>query len=1130
MFAGLVATASSRSSSDSSTTPASPLSSEERFCPDKASTADGPAPSFHSPLHTDASSSSSPHTAGRQVARTSLEFLSPFSVGGYSSPSTGVRYRRPYTAQSDHSPSLQRSWESVAAGEEEGNERGDFAGEYNADLSPSPPRDHGSYLFERAAQQEHGRAQHMKEAGQPSWEVPAECRATLSPRSPSRHSSSSQEGTRLEKLAKQRSSSSSSVSSAAPREGEFFHAQREPQQRRLPLPSASPDTLSGPRAGPCVTPGRVSLSSRPVITSPPPPTHHAAEQNAVVPEDLLSPVTPPSPAAAPHSAPTPGDRGADTHHFGLRERSGTHEGRTLPSSTPTSSSAAASLSSVSTPCAPPFDSPPDSAMKRPLDTVTTEAADAVPFAPSAETDAPVLQMTAAAVPNSHDSNPLLFGVQYTEEEHRVQLETQETEERRCLFRAYKAVLTLYRMWAAEAAERAASNAENDVFMRIDGHSSTPRLVADRAGAVHFPSSSFDRKATESLNSSAASTAERVQRFLHASIDSARERRSGSATTTATADVTAAPMRRSITPTITYGGSYREEERQLPHPQDHPLPSAALTHALSSSAVSSSSSPQASRFLEYSSMLAPEARAPPTDSSNNPIGLPHRQWARLLRRQPARLFSPWRVDESERRTSPRKETTSTEAAPASSSSTRRGSGGTRFSSPLIPRIRRTSPLGTRIAATATTTTPPPLPSPHSFTSDDEVNRDACRRAEEPRPWASQTSQPPPSSAIPDAFVHLWSRRAEAEDDRRDGGAPAGSPLYGASLSPALVRSPRVALADTSSVLPRSTRRRTPPWNPSPNLRSTSAASRGVSAAADDAPNDGLPAPLLGFAPNKAFHQRQRATSLSPPSRASSFEEAVAPTAHTTLFSSSSARTSEEGRRRRERLSSYVQYKRFFDAVYGADRRSPVRAKDQRHHSQQQWPPSYSFYASAEGGEGHRVLEQGSPSLPRHSALRYADRGHQAISASSVPPQHSTVLTSSRTWSPDVYPRRAVPHPAAACSEPSKVRPSASLTPPFGSGRAALGCDASLSSDMYAARLSRLCTLEKLCRAELQRRWLEDQNALLHRFIIEGTVTLQRARAASERSTVVSAAASHGRTSAGDVVANACAWTFIPNEVE
>ncbi|KPI89242.1 hypothetical protein ABL78_1665 [Leptomonas seymouri] len=1090
MFSGLVATASSRSSSRGSASSTSSVSSDKHSAPRKASAAGGGEPSFHSPCHT---SVSSPRTVGGHEGLASSEFLSPFSVGGYPTPSTGIQHRRPYTTLSDHSPSVRRSWGTTSA-EAEGNEGGGaLIREYSTDVSPSSRRFHGGALHAEEVEDEHVSAQGGDSEGR---------RASLSPLSSSRSSSSSHENTGLERLARQQSSSSASdVFATTSRGGDSPHGQRERQER-----------LSPHRDAP--------LAPQPVLASKPLSLLTPKELNAAAPDGSQRPITTPSAPLSPRAPESLGTDSGARVHLGLGARSDTHEGKVLSSSTRSSSSASAAPSRASNSCAPPPDSPPDSAIKRPPDTAMMAEPIEDPSPKAADGDAHAFQV-AATVKSPGDGTTLLFSVQYTEEEHRVQLEMQETEERRCVFRAHKAVLALWRMWAA-AEERAGQPEkyldinDGETIEGIEGHPSTTRLLAGRTDA-HRPAS-FQNTAVDSLNSSGASATERVHHFLNTSIESARERRNVG-DRAAIAEV-AASIHHSATPTIAYHGNYVGEQPALFH-QGPPLPSSAPTPALSSSAVTSSSPPQTSRFLDYSSMLGPDARASATAPFLNSTGLPRRQLEqpRPYRQQRARLFSPWRVDRSEGRTSPLRESAAGEGGEVHQSHfARRGSGGSRFSSPLIPRIRRTSPLGFR---SSTATTPPR--SKRSFTPDYKGVSGMWRHTH-----TSHTPNALSSSALSEAFLSLSSRHAGADDQGRTSSENALS-SSAVPMSNALVRSPRVTLASTSPLT--STRRRTPPWNTSPNLCSTSAASRCGSATAE---RHGEPSTQsLGFVPNKAFRQRQRAACLNSVSTVP-LDEAVVPPSPTT----SSARIRDESRRR-EQLSSYVQYKRFFDAVYGAGPSFPVPAAQQQQRRHRPLPSC--FTPGVEGEEKCHAVAREMPLASRHWALRHADGGCQTVSAS-LSLQRSANLSHCPTWAPDMYSRHAVLHPKDVYSRspaglPDSVgRPSASLTPLGEFAAVVPERVSSLYSDLCAARISRLCTLERICRAELQRRWMEDQNLLLHRFVIEGTATLQRAQAAAEAWSVSSAVAAasraqpRGRRSVRDTVDNALAWTFIPNEIE
>ena len=1181
MFAGLVATASSRSSSHGSATPLSPAADDALL--DEAAV-DRRAPSFSSPLATTTSTAvSSPRTDRRRwEPPESSEFLSPYSVGGYLTPSTGVRQRHVHTAQREQSPVVLRSWGTLSAGrEEDENDEGEVEVEGEAkpgksgkssttDNGPPSPSStlrvgagaavvsaHHAAVMEEEEERKDGERER-----QLNWAAPGGQRVSLSPLSSSAPSTADGD-TNLEKLAKQRSSSSaSSVSAPAPPATSSFPPKEKPQpqlqSQRLPCLAGSSKLTadiggtSSPKSA-----SRVLPSSQPVAASVAAVAAAARTNDATHAASHAGSLSPTTPSfAAVGLFPLLPAETHDTAVVPLTERkecSCTCEGdRSLAIASPAATFSPAS--ERSTPCAPPPDSPPDSAMKRPASAVTMEGTatttDDGPSARFSEDDAvlstrsvPSLVPYTGSNSDEHRHNreggALFFGVLYTEEEHRVQLETQETEERRCLFRVHKAVILLYRMWAAEGGAHCGDG------MSIEGHASAPCLIADHAPAP--APAPLDKAAAESINSNMVSATERVQHFLNVSIDSARERRSGSVTTVthgeaaiaASFDAAAPPPHRTTTPRIIYSSDCFTEEDEEGRRQPSSTTFAAPP-LLGSTTVASS--PPASRVLDYSSLLAPVTHTPADNSF---------AFARRERRQPGRqsrhtrLFSPWRIDRSTTRSSPLQTVTTSmstslraeeEDVVGQSGSQhdfhRSDGGGVRSFSPLIPRIRLTSPLGARAATAAVTASSTPRTG--QFDYDASADMDSWRRG---KAHLSYTSPLPPSSVLSDAFLSFTSRRAA------EAGEPVAASAHAVPLTPALVRSPRATLVSTS--LPSPTRRRTPPWNTSPNLRSTAAASRRVSLVSHQhdkfsttntdaaATTTKTPSPeSLGFVPNRAFRERQRAASLSPPGRTAS-------PIQTTLLQ----QQRNDEIRRRERLMSYVQYKRFFDAMYGARRTSPARST-----SQQSSLTSARYQTMRSAATGLKKNESGDVVYDaRSAALHRDDRRSQPLPSAydaSLPQRTPALAPSSfRAWSPDAYPRRAVPHPtryrrrSSSFFAHTEERLSSALAS-FDEVGGTSGNSIPLRRDVYTARLSRLCTLEQLCRAELQRRWMEDQNALLHRFIMEGTAALQRARAANERrrdgvsggEAVARQGRRRGQSLMGDVLEDARAWTFIPSEIE
>ncbi|KAG5488465.1 hypothetical protein JIQ42_00072 [Leishmania sp. Namibia] len=713
-------------------------------------------------------------------------------------------------------------------------------------------------------------------------------------------------------------------------------------------------------------------------------------------------------------------------------RSGTREGRQR------SPQSSLSSSPSSTPCAPPPEESPAGGVV------------------AAEKYAPAPQAPAS---------PLEFSVMYTEEEHRVLLETHETEERRCLYLAHKAVLSVYRMWAAESDDADYGDGNSYRLLPVSSRWDdvvSARLLEDRfypnpASATNV--SAGVSGAPSSFPTATAVAASRVRCFLNSSIDCARGWRSVGADR----EVGAAGgvlSHRSTTPRMTCGGTDDEARRSSPR------------HQLQRQA-SHTSSPAASRMLEYS-MQMPETASLLMYSSSEPPSLGHQ----------ARLFSPWRTAGSDQHDAAARSPRGKADMHVGSCATRSERFGGCQRGPRVSRVPHL--VSTSHAATHLS----------SASSLSAASVALWRQSLLESP--SRTDTAAPRKDLP-RDVALPAVNAAAV-------AQATSPLHRAGLCPSGPRCPSSHSAAQPGGRGATETTSSPVWNASANLVSTSAASRCIRPTANVyCAGNGAAGDAAGYASNEAFRLRQAAVLSGTSSRGllRSPRDGIV-TDRKTLRA---AQHLED--RHQERLSSYIQYKRFFDAVYGKQSASPPFSR---------LPDTRTTTAGRTGPLSHRSAEA-LPCLPFHlggdrdaslSPLR--SRGRVAHRD---PDQSSSGGTTAA--------RRAR---TPLSQEPPTV--SAWLSDPVAWRKSgAAPSTASHDAALFAARLTRLSTLEKLCRAELQRRCMEDQSVLLHRFIVEGTAALQRgARATAPLNrhrpcTAGGAAETYGIVSA---------WTFIPNEMD
>ncbi|KAK7196701.1 hypothetical protein NESM_000609300 [Novymonas esmeraldas] len=772
------------------------------------------------------------------------------------------------------------------------------------------------------------------------------------------------------------------------------------------------DTSSGSYHGDSVG---SSLSSTPT-PSRTIPLHKAAGASS-------SPPAPPSPdedVAAPSAAATSSSAAAAAA-AAAAARGAARDGHTRSLSPPSSSSSSSSSTS-SAPCAAPMEEPPGSAMKPPAGSVVV-----------------------LGVAEHAPAHPLHFSVAYVEEEHRVRLETHETEERRCLYRAHRAVLSLYRMWAADGV---------DVGDYGDRDGSPARLPEDRPRAIA---------------SSPAVATERVRSFLTSSIDSARSRRDGAAAVVRRVEASSAQMRWPVAHEVddtVASETVDGERRASPGVRPHPRP-------LQTSHVSS---PAASRALEYSSVQVPEL-APSLlyGSSEAPSSLHHTH----------RLFSPWRPPRSGPHDGSARHTERTAA------DTHTG-GGRHVASraSLIPHIvsAPATPAATP-ASYSISASQLPSSAAVSWRRGPPASRSVVDGTDSLR-GASRAVTPPASSA--EAVSPSWLRGAAAVSlDGRERSSAGATELRDVSQTAAAA----------------------PDWNASAHLQSTSAASRHISPTREVACGASVGEQAwesaAPYASNAAFRLRQLAT-VSGLTRVDPRRSPRGDTAadQRTLSVTPPRRVAAP---RQDEYRGYVPYKRVFDAAYALRGTSPP--------------------ASARGLEGRRTNGGGGHSARWRtgpapvSTVRAAD-GDAADGAAH--PWRRPSPTSSLALARARSPRPGLRNDVRGLS-PRSPNVAALSTPPTASvvlrGAPApshtLPSTALADAALLAARSTRLTTLEKLCRAELQRRWMEDRNVLLHHFIMEGTAALQRSRRSTHVSTAIGSRVGGGLRAAP-------AWVFIPNE--
>ncbi|SYZ69889.1 hypothetical_protein [Leishmania braziliensis MHOM/BR/75/M2904] len=722
-------------------------------------------------------------------------------------------------------------------------------------------------------------------------------------------------------------------------------------------------------------------------------------------------------------------------------RSGTREGLQQGSQ---SSSVLPSLSPTSTPCVPS------------------------PEQPSAGVEA----VKYALAPQG-PASPLQFSIFYTEEEHRVRLETHETDERRCLYQAHKAVLSVYRMWAAEDAD--ADYGDGDRLLLPPsrrGDDMSTRFLEDRfcSSTSNMPSrNAVDPKAQvpplATVTTANAAAAGWVRSFLSSSIDSARGRRSvgvdqkGNTTSCLL-------VHRSTTPSIMYAGSDAEVRRASPDHQPHPQ-------------TSHNSSPAASRMLDYSSMQMPETVASLMYTSSEPPSLVYQ----------AKLFSPWRTARSTQQDAAAQRAEGKADVHMEPSATQNYSLGrpqrdSRTS--LVPHLVSTLPAAAHRASTAASL----------CASSEALWRRSVLESRLPAKAAAPCTDLLRGAALPAARI------SAATQDPSQSLRAVSFPGVGSFSSHSSAQTEgRDASHATSSRV----------WNASVNRVSTSAASHHINPTTDDSRESRVARDVSRYTTSEAFRLRHLAalSSTSSGGVLRSPRDGIA-TKQKTL---QAAQRPEDYHR--ERLSSYVQYKRFFDAVYGEQSSSPlsVREPDARQSTAEQAsvvsPRSMQRLSSTSVNVGHR--DKGASSwarrLPTASCSCQRVRSPKLIARCDVQqplPRALTPLSDALTtfsaWAP---------------------KPAAWLT-----GGPALST--ALADDtFFTGRLTRLLTLEKLCRAELQRRCMEDQSVLLHHFIVEGTATLQRSRRAIVPLNRHRQRTSEGRTEAYRL---APSWTFIANKVD
>ncbi|GET93136.1 hypothetical protein, conserved [Leishmania tarentolae] len=665
--------------------------------------------------------------------------------------------------------------------------------------------------------------------------------------------------------------------------------------------------------------------------------------------------------------------------------------------------------------------------------------------PSSKLCVPPLEhsTTGAVVVEKHSpslrtsASPLRFSVLYTEEEHRVLLETRETEERRCLYQAHKAILSVYRMWAAASTD--ADYGDGDRLLltssRMGEGASTQLLEGHCYPKISKPLNTKDNDSmSQSLPLSTATApnavaAELVRSFLKSSIDTARDRRCFGVGQEGGAGACVLPQR-CTAPRITYASSETEARRGSPGYTLHPQ-------------ASDSSSPAASRMLDYSSMQIPE-----TSSSLMHNSSEQPSWAHQTH-----LFSPWRTSCSDQHGVAARRAegkTDVHLEPRKTQADSRYPPQRRPRTSLVPHLVSTSPAAVHLSSASNSLRASPV-------------AHLQRSQLEPWLWADTAatcqglsrSGTLPSERVASA-TRAWSPSSRAF-------WPTGEKSFS---SPSAAQTEGRGVFRATSGAAR---------NASVNLVSTSAASLHRSPFADDDATAGRDVGgTLCSHPNEAFHHGPLPAvsgTISGGLR-SSPDDRTNTCWRTSL---TAKRVKDNGH---EGLSTYAYYKRFFDAVYGEQNASPSLLLQPA--AQQstlgrtspappgtvQTSPSVPFYL----GDGEKHVSAWSRRSPLSSSPYARTRSPELVARCElrqISPQGSTEIRSA--------PRSLFKAPTASCA--------------WTTGDAA-PLTVSADATLFAARLTRLSTLETLCRAELQRRCIEDQSLLLHHFIVEGTATLKR----------------------------------------
>ncbi|KAG5463897.1 hypothetical protein LSCM1_00070 [Leishmania martiniquensis] len=722
---------------------------------------------------------------------------------------------------------------------------------------------------------------------------------------------------------------------------------------------------------------------------------------------------------------------ADSADFAVM-RSGTREGRQR-------SSQLSSSSPSSTPCAPPQEESPVGGV------VAAERHAPAPRAPA---------------------SPLRFSMMYREEEHRVRLETLEMEERRCLYRAHKAVLLVYRMWAAESNDKGYGEEDNDglrlVFsQRVDEESA--RLLEDcvhpNLASTAGASAAGFRAHLSSPSTATAAATKQARCLLSSSIDCPRGRRGAGADLEADA-AGCVRSHRSMKPCILSGGSGEKARCGSP---GHQLP-----HQ-----ISNTSSPAASRMLDYS-MQVPDAAPALTYTSSKPPSLGHH----------TRLFSPWRTARFNQHDADTWSSRSSADTHADGRATRAECFG---GSPKQPRRSRVPHLvSTSFAALH-------LSSGSSLTAE----------------HAALWRQSPPE-------LRSWADIATPRKDRSRGTAVHAARAAAAAETPSLSHStglspPRLRGLSGRSAVPteRCSEPQTTPgplWNASGNLSSTSAANRCTRPLSNmDSAGNRVAGGATDYASNESFRLRQPAA-LSGTGSGGRLRSPCDGIERDLKMLRAAQRLEDHPQ---EQLCSYLQYRRFFDAVYGEQSASPPssREPDTRQRSGGRTSPVALRTAAALPPSHFSVGDEvrGVSSWLRRPCGRVAHRGvSQSCSGRAAGARCA--------WSP-------------LSQEPTTASTRLTNRVAWRKGRG--GQPTASHNALFAARLTRLFTLEKLCRAELQRRCMEDQSVLLHHFIVEGTAALQRNNCATAPLNQHRPRFTSGMA---ETYAMVPTWTCIPNEVD